>query len=346
MALGLSGAYGAAEGAAALRRIQDDTLKRQTIAVEQAMELRRIIEAEARGQSDRTLGANRDAREGVRLERIELPSAGRDAEAHGVNMDIGRQKVKRGAFEQGIIEGLTPIAQQQMVSGLKFGDLATDAQREARAASEGRAEGIGTQASWSGGGRGVFSDQEDIKTIGDLKRIGAQGNESVRLEGVRSANDLAQMRSLADAKAPAAGGQSPYQAERQQRTLSSVDALMGKVSPWTVGKGSLLSYLPETDARDFAAELNTLKASIAFGELTAMREASKTGGALGSISHQELTLLESALGALDTGQTPANFKAQLQKIKDSILRWHKATGGEGSSKKPTVDDLWKKYGGG
>ena len=118
-----------------------------------------------------------------------------------------------------------------------------------------------------------------------------------------------------------------YAAERASRTVQSVDELMGQVSKWTVGYGSALSALPESDARSFAAQLKTLKASIAFNELSAMRAASKTGGALGNVSNVELALLESALGALDQAQTPAQFRVQLQKIRDSVTRWQEAASG-------------------
>jgi len=120
------------------------------------------------------------------------------------------------------------------------------------------------------------------------------------------------------------GTASPYQQERATRTIQSVDDLMTRVSPWTTGFGSLLSRIPATDARDFQADLQTLKSSVAFSELTAMREASKTGGALGAISDKELILLESALGALDAGQSAANLQKNLQQIKDSIARWQQA----------------------
>jgi len=120
------------------------------------------------------------------------------------------------------------------------------------------------------------------------------------------------------------GTASPYQQERATRTIQSVDDLMTRVGPWTTGFGSLLSRIPATDARDFQADLQTLKSSVAFSELTAMREASKTGGALGAISDKELILLESALGALDAGQSGANLAKNLQQIKDSISRWQEA----------------------
>ncbi len=148
---------------------------------------------------------------------------------------------------------------------------------------------------------------------------------------------------------------SPYSTERATRTVQSVDELMGKVNRWTTGVGSVLSRIPESDARNFAAELDTLKANIAFNELTQMREASKTGGALGQVSNIELGLLQSALGALDPGQSPANLRGQLQKIKGSIERWQQArvggaralpsheTGGAGES---AYDRYLRRRGGG
>lgn len=117
---------------------------------------------------------------------------------------------------------------------------------------------------------------------------------------------------------------SDYTVERANRTVQSVDELATKVSPFTTGVGSLLSYLPATDARNFDAELNTLKSNIMMNELTQMREASKTGGALGQVSDTEGKLLQSALGALDPKQSPAHFSEQLQKIRESITRWQKA----------------------
>ena len=124
---------------------------------------------------------------------------------------------------------------------------------------------------------------------------------------------------------------SPYQTERSARTLQSADELLlkAKENPSIFGRSAaapIPDFLRSDDYRNFESELNTLKAAIAFGELTAMREASKTGGALGNVSNIELSLLESALGALKMSQSPENFQNQLVKIKESINRWNKAAG--------------------
>lgn len=141
------------------------------------------------------------------------------------------------------------------------------------------------------------------------------------------ADHEAKLRLEAKYKTGQGTGPSPYSQERATRTIQSVDELLGKVSRWTTGVGSMAASLPETGARNFKAELDTLKANIAFNELTAMREASKTGGALGAVSEKEMQLLQSALGALDQGQSPDNIAAQLGKIKESVQRWQAAAGG-------------------
>ena len=117
---------------------------------------------------------------------------------------------------------------------------------------------------------------------------------------------------------------SPYQAERQIRILDSVKDLEDRVSGRTVGIVSLGRIFPGSIQKDFQNDLSALRANIAFGELTAMREASKTGGALGQVSNIELGLLESALAGLDQSQSPANFRKNLERVKSSITRWQNA----------------------
>lgn len=187
---------------------------------------------------------------------------------------------------------------------------------------------------------GVNASAEDVETpdekaarlAADDKRIIARTRET---EGIQHTNRMAEIGATgAQARQTAVAAEGAkgktggaYSQERARRTVASVDELSKKVSRWTAGAGSLLARIPETEARNFAAELNTLKSNVAFNELAQMREASKTGGALGAVSERELALLESTLGALDPGQSPANLKAQLQKVRDSITRWQLAQDG-------------------
>jgi hypothetical protein len=169
----------------------------------------------------------------------------------------------------------------------------------------------------------------DINRANQLAEIQARGAQDRQTIGARGAEDRRTIAARPTAQGgtdTATGLPSSYESERNARNRQSIAALKQKIGPFTTGFGSLLSNIPTTDARNFAAELNTLKANIAFGELAAMRAASKTGGALGAVSERELMLLESALGALDPGQSGRNLAEQLDKIDQSIARWQQAQG--------------------
>ncbi len=143
-------------------------------------------------------------------------------------------------------------------------------------------------------------------------------------EGTAQPGDRPYSASSANPQA-ADDAQATYGQERGRRIVESIDELLPQVSRWTVGiSGALLGNVPESEARSFRAQLDTLKSNIAFNELTEMRAASKTGGALGNVSDTETRLLQNALGALDQAQSPNDFARQLRKIRASLLRWEEA----------------------
>jgi hypothetical protein len=82
------------------------------------------------------------------------------------------------------------------------------------------------------------------------------------------------------------------------------------------GAYSMVPSWPGGDAASAEADLETLKAKVGFNALQAMREASKTGGALGSIAVQELTYLQNSIASLDPKQGTDQFKLRLQQIAD------------------------------
>ena len=75
-----------------------------------------------------------------------------------------------------------------------------------------------------------------------------------------------------------------------------------------------LATVPGSDPANFKASLESLKSQVGFAVLQAMREASKTGGALGQVSDFENRMLQSNLAALDTAQDPAEIRKALDKI--------------------------------
>lgn len=185
-----------------------------------------------------------------------------------------------------------------------------------------------------GTSRTVYEDQQAIKDQA------AQAAADAAWKGTELANqnnqkelDRQNALKLAGINHPNAGApaaaQSSYVDETSNRTLAAVKNLKNQVNNWTAGMGSTLASIPGSQARNFKAQLDTLKANIAFGELTKMREASKTGGALGQVSDREEQLLSSVLGSLDPGQSPDVLRGQLQQIEDSLTRFHQAQQGAG-----------------
>jgi len=105
------------------------------------------------------------------------------------------------------------------------------------------------------------------------------------------------------------------------RVISKVDQALGKVGYSTAGIGGQLRNVPMTDARNLAADLETIKANLGFAELQAMRDASPTGGALGQVAVQELAALQSTVASLDQLQDPDQLKARLGEIKKHYQNW-------------------------
>ncbi|MFZ2306854.1 MAG: hypothetical protein WAW73_17840 [Rhodoferax sp.] len=87
--------------------------------------------------------------------------------------------------------------------------------------------------------------------------------------------------------------------------LTGITGLRGKIP-----------NMPGTDAANAEALLATLKSQVGFGVLQDMRNNSKTGGALGSVSDAEGKRLEANLAALDKAQSLDQYKTQLKKIID------------------------------
>jgi hypothetical protein len=139
-----------------------------------------------------------------------------------------------------------------------------------------------------------------------------------------------------DAEKKIATGRAEAQVEREkerpgaltslQSTVSNLDRLSSEAKAIMADPalGRITGFFgqfpnsPGSKASDLSARLETLKSQVGFGVLQAMRDASKTGGALGSISDAEGKRLENNLAALDKSQSPEAFKANLQQIVDYV----------------------------
>lgn len=120
---------------------------------------------------------------------------------------------------------------------------------------------------------------------------------------------------------------SHYAIDAAQRTITAIDEVLPKISNMTAGVGSLLSKIPGSSAANVSAELSSVAANVAFQALQAMREASKTGGALGQVSERELDLLSAVEGSIRQNQSPDNLRKNLLLIKASMQRFMAAAGG-------------------
>ena len=87
----------------------------------------------------------------------------------------------------------------------------------------------------------------------------------------------------------------------------------------TTGYGAILSILPETDARTLSNNIETIKSNLAFAQLNALKEASKSGASgLGAVTIKEFESLQSSIAKLDPYSK--NFKNDLERIDKTYAR--------------------------
>lgn len=146
-------------------------------------------------------------------------------------------------------------------------------------------------------------------------------NEDTRQFGLNYA--LEKQKFAAQQAAAKASASSLYSGERARRSVDSVNTIRPLISSDTTGtKQALFGWKPGTPQYDFKAKVDALKASVSAGELTEMREASKTGGALGNTSDRDLKVLQDALGSLDVWQSPTGFADSLTTVEETLYHWN------------------------
>jgi hypothetical protein len=102
----------------------------------------------------------------------------------------------------------------------------------------------------------------------------------------------------------------------------TVDEALSKLGAGEAGMlGQAMAGVAGTKSYDLAQTLTTIKANLGFQELAAMRAASPTGGALGAIAVQELQALQATVASLDQGQSEAQLRANLNKVKRHYDKW-------------------------
>lgn len=110
--------------------------------------------------------------------------------------------------------------------------------------------------------------------------------------------------------------------QARDTTVSSLDRLREAAVklknhsglPGIVGIQGVFPNLPGGQAANAQAEYDTLGSQVGFSVLQAMRDASKTGGALGSVTEGEHALLRNNLTALGQRQSLESFQQNLDNI--------------------------------
>lgn len=82
---------------------------------------------------------------------------------------------------------------------------------------------------------------------------------------------------------------------------------------------STAATIPGTAAHDVSKLLDGIKANIGIQTLNEMRQASPTGGALGSVTERENEMVQSVYGSLAQSQSSDQFSANLKRLKRVIL---------------------------
>ena len=116
--------------------------------------------------------------------------------------------------------------------------------------------------------------------------------------------------------------------EAQQGLLNGLfEQARNQTGFWTTGfAGARLANLEGTGAYDLKETISAIRANVGFDKLQAMRDMSKTGGALGNVSNVEIKLLTDSLGSLDTAQSEDQFLEQLKRVEDQITEsWGRVT---------------------
>lgn len=160
-------------------------------------------------------------------------------------------------------------------------------------------------------------------------------NEDTRRFGLSYALDVQKLKQAEIANKISQA--SLYSAERADRAINTAEAIkMRLVSKDAKGnlvfdkskatqllgtKAAIWGWKPDTPQYDLKTQVKALEAQIAQKELTEMREASKTGGAIGNASDKDMELLMASMGNLSTWQSPEQFYKTLNEVIDITAGW-------------------------
>ena len=127
-----------------------------------------------------------------------------------------------------------------------------------------------------------------------------------------------------------------------RRSIEILDNSQGVFGEnWAAGTvGSFSKSVPGSDANRLDNLLLTLRSKIGLGYIAQMREQSKSGAALGSVTEGEHKLLQAVQGSLELAQDPEELKYNLTRV-NTVTDWlvNGVDDGQGGRRKPNESDL-------
>ena len=210
------------------------------------------------------------------------------------------------------VKGLNIQKQQMSIDKAKF-DAETEAEVRAKIAAA-----------------GPDATEDDILAI-----VRPYGDVNTIIRALTASQDkqavLAQRQSVIEGKAyekaESAKEKVKVVTDNADRMINIIQESIPKVNYFTSGLAGKLT-VPGTEGADLQKNLDTVKANLGFDRLQQMRDASKTGGALGSVAVKELEALQSSVSSLDRVQSPDSLRDSLKDIEYYYSRWRKAVNGE------------------
>jgi hypothetical protein len=184
--------------------------------------------------------------------------------------------------------------------------------------------------------------------VNQRKEIAGAGKTEVKVENVGNIPPGYQLNRGADGSlsmvpipgspvAEAKGKQDLRKEQTGSVVIQDIDRAMKLIDdatlPATGFGANVFSRIGGTAANDVRALLDSVKANAGFKELQAMREASPTGGALGSITERELALLQATIGSLEQSQTKEQLQDNMRRVKNVYLDIIHGKGNGGSREK-------------
>jgi len=175
--------------------------------------------------------------------------------------------------------------------------------------NKGMTSGSGTGI---GSGAGQVSDLTSgiLANVASLKDLTPSGREEVIAEIYRSGRGGELSSKMDD-----------YAFQKAEAAIPAIDLALEQLKDTSTGFfGNIAEKIPGSDAFKLQSTLETVFANIAFGELTAMRAASPTGGALGNVSEKELALLGNVQASLKFGIGDKLMKDNLNKVREVFVK--------------------------